>query len=458
MSYLFTHTYRNYLDRINKMTEQTIQKQANEGEQRDVVTVVFTADNHLGYDAFGQHKREERQQRLRDAFQQAVTFALGQKVDLFIQAGDLFDTTIPTERDRSFVAARLAQLKQAGIRTIALGGTRDTPAERQGEQGKQTTPAPLMSYAQLGALQYLPPVQGDEEVEPLLFDVHGVEVGVCGLGTLTDKDGDPLAQLRVRDDIERAAVSLLVLHAPIEGIENTTTVGETRSQVRRASIAQQRTFGYILAGYHHSYSHTTFGRTELIVAGATHSTQGQQGTPQESEGAPGFVFMGLAADGMRWCSHIVVDALQTKRLRILTKELWPDDAVPANKGVDDANTTPTARILERLAPLCDAEATIQLRLEGELTRRQYHQLDLNIIRRYGEEHCFSLAIDDSNVSLLSEQDMLFTESGERFSPREELITVAEEWIADSDDEYEKKALRTTKEELLLALDDSRGKR
>jgi len=161
---------------------------------------------------------------------------------------------------------------------------------------------------------------------------------------------------------------------------------------------------------------------------------------------------------MRWCNHIVVDALQTKRLRISTKELWLDDAVPANKGVDDANTRPTARILERLAPLCDAEATIQLQLEGELTRRQYHQLDLNTIRRYGEEHCFSLAIDDSNVSLLSEQDMLFTESGERFSPREELITVAEEWIADSDDEYEKKALRTTKEELLLALDDSRGKR
>jgi DNA repair exonuclease SbcCD nuclease subunit len=67
-----------------------------------VVTVVLTADNHLGYMGFGQHprKREERQQRLRHAFQQATDFAIVQGVDLFIQAGDLFDTTMPDERDR----------------------------------------------------------------------------------------------------------------------------------------------------------------------------------------------------------------------------------------------------------------------------------------------------------------------------------------------------------------------
>ena len=55
-----------------------------------IVTVVLTADNHLGYIGFGQHprKREERQQRLRDAFQQATDFAIVQGVDLFVQAGD----------------------------------------------------------------------------------------------------------------------------------------------------------------------------------------------------------------------------------------------------------------------------------------------------------------------------------------------------------------------------------
>jgi hypothetical protein len=159
--------------------------------------------------------------------------------------------------------------------------------------------------------------------------------------------------------------------------------------------------------------------------------------------------MGLAADGVRWCNHIEVDALQTKHLSIATAELWSDAS----------DKTPTERILERLGPLCDAETTIQLRLEGNLTRRQYHQLDLNTLRRYGEEHCFSLLIEDSGVSLVPEQDAPFAENTEkRFSLRDELIAVVTEWIADTSDEQEQNALRITQEELLLALDDSRGKR
>jgi len=434
------------------MTEQqdANPEQANSYHERqsEIVTVVLTADNHLGYDAFGQHKREERQQRLRDALQQAVIFAVGQKADLFIQAGDLFDTITPTESDRSFVAACMAQLKQAGVRTIAVGGIRDTPVETQGGQRKQQTLAPQMSYAQLGALQYLSPLyKKDEEVEPLLLDVHGVRVGVCGLGTTIDQQGDPLAQLHVQGDIERAAIPLLVLHAPIEGLGDGSSPLESRTQVSRATIAQQHTFRYILAGYHHAYSRTRIGQTEVIVAGATHSIYNSYSL-HAAEATPGFVFMGLAADGVRWCNHIVVDALRTQHLNITTQELWSDTS----------DETPTERILELLEPLCDADTTIQLHLEGELTRRQYHQLDLNTLRRYGEERCFSLVIDDSNVSLRSEQDAIFTENSERFSPREELIAVADEWIADTSDEQEKKALHTTQEELLLALDDSRGKR
>src|SRR5579885_2138228 len=146
------------------MAENTVENDARqnagsvpEKSGNNVVTVVLTADNHLGHTAFRQHphKREEREQRLRHAFQQATDFAIGQGVDLFIQAGDLFDTTTPDERDRSFVAARLAQLKQAGVRAFALGGVHDTPAEAHSLLGESIL-APQMSYARLGALHYFP--------------------------------------------------------------------------------------------------------------------------------------------------------------------------------------------------------------------------------------------------------------------------------------------------------------
>jgi DNA repair protein SbcD/Mre11 len=438
---------------VENGVEQIEQRVTSEQQQsqKDVITVVLTADNHLGYTAFGQHprKREERQHRLRQAFQRATDFAIAQNVDLFIQAGDLFDTTTPDERDRSFVAERLAQLKQAGTRAFALGGVHDTPSATQSLLG-ESIPAPQMSYARLGALHYLPTAQrhGPSGLTPLLLDIHELRIGLCGVGVLADQEGDPLAQLRVQDDLERAAFSILVLHAPIEGLTSGRSLLETRALVHRSTIAQQSVFRYILAGYHHGYSHFSFGQTDVIVAGATQHVDFS--APDQN---PGFVFLGLAADGIRWCQHITVDSLRLHRLIIHTSELWP-----MNQPEKEEKASPTEAILERLHPLCEADTMVQLRLEGELTRWHYHQLDLNQIRRYGEERCAALAIDDSALVLQPAQEVISAEIGERLSPREELVALANEWIAAASDEREKKALQATKEELLLTMDGDNRKR
>ena len=410
-----------------------------------VITVVLTADNHLGYAAPGQspRKREEHRQRLRHAFQQATDFAVGQGVDLFIQAGDLFDTTSPDEQDRSFVAARLAQLRQAGVRAFALGGLHDTPAS------SQAIPAPQLSYARLGAWHYFSPrpapsvdAQTEQEaaLEPALLNIRGTRVGICGLGIVAGQEGDPLAELRVESGIERADISLLILHAPIESCGDES---DSRAFVSRASIEQQSAFRFILAGYHHGYRRLQIGSTEVVVAGATQHVDFHDPTDD-----PGFVFLGLAADGIRWCKHIALDALQLHRLVIRTSELWPAEE-------DAATISPTGSVLERLRPLCGADALVHLRFEGELTHSQYHQLDMNAVRRIGEEQCFSFSIDDSALSFLPEQQAVSAETGERFSPREELIALTDEWIAEAQDEQERKALSMTKEELLAALDGVR---
>lgn len=213
---------------------------------------------------------------------------------------------------------------------------------------------------------------------------------------------------------------------------------------------------------------------------------------QTASQEPGFVFLGLASEGLglRWCKHIAVDTLLLRRLVIQTGELWPLDASNrasereySNGDSIETPSDPTRSILERLEPLCTEETMLQLRLEGELTRQQYHQLDLNQIRRYGEEHCFALAIDDSGITLLSDQDSMSISTGaltlskeqvlegpgglggkgidapvvNRFSPREELMALADEWItaaSAASDEREKKALLATKEELLAVLDEA----
>lgn len=447
------------------------------GQQHsDVVTLVLTANNRLGYSGrsgFGQQvgKREERQRRLRQAFQQATDFAIGQGVDLFIQAGDLFDTVTPDERDRSFVAARLAQLRQASVRVFALGGTRDTPiashsarsvqphAHDGTPEDTQDTPAPQLSYARLGALTYFPP--GEFQLEPVIVDVHGVLVGLCGLGISAAQEdekgeqGDPLARMRVSSDIERAAIPLLILHAPIEGLAASSSLLESRALVRRASIEQQSDFRCILAGYHHAFRQLRIGRCDVIVAGSTQRSDFSSAT-NDTDDAPGFVFLGLDTHGIRWCKHIAVDALALRGLTIHTGELWTADGSTSDGPTDkDA----TATIIERLRPLCDEQTMVRLSLEGALTRGQYHQLDLNRIRRFGEEHAFALAIDDSRLSLRPEDAAAGpAEAIRRFSARAELMAVADEWIAAAPAEEEKKALSATREAVLAALDEVTSRR
>lgn len=420
--------------------QETGQKHNREG----VITAVITADNHLGDPAFGQqsHKRDARQQCLRQAFQQGVDFAIAQGVDLFIQIGDLFDTTTPDERDRSFVAERLAQLKLAGIRTFALGGVHDTPNAAQKQHGDLPL-APQISYERLGALHYFPPVPTNgPELEPVIVDIKGTLVGLAGLGVLAGQEGDPLAHMRVHSDIERAAIRILLLHAPLAGLAASSSLLDTRAQVSLDSLAEQTAFQYIFAGYHHAYKHFSVGQKEVIVAGAT-----QHIDFRDPEQVPGFVFVGLAPDGLRWCQSTPVDSWPLHHLVIHTSELWPAQ--------ESEERSPTDIILERLYPLCSVDAMVLLRLEGELTRRQYHQLDLNKIRRYSEEYCFALAIDDSSLSY---GDVLSQEAGERLSLRQELITLADEWISQAANEQERNALQTTKEEVLAAMDELKGKR
>jgi DNA repair exonuclease SbcCD nuclease subunit len=432
-----------------------------------VITLVLTADNHLGYTASSQppRKREQRKQQLRHAFQQAADFAIGQSVDFFVQAGDLFDTTNPDEQDRSFVAERLAQLGHSGIRTVAVGGIHDTSIEISSKVDRgeadfaASVHAPQLSYARLGALDYFAPSSGaskslntdqakeNKPLEPVVFDIRGTQVCICGLGVVAGQEGDPLEYLPVQSDVERAAISLLILHAPIEGFATETSLADIRAQVNRASISNQSIFRYILAGYHHAYRHVSIGQCDLIVAGAT-----QHIDFDDPEDEPGFVFIGLAADGIRWCEHIAVESLQLRRLVVPANEL-------REQGTKDDHIDVTESILERLRALCTDDAMVQLRFEGELTRKQYHQLNLNHIRQFGEEHCFALSIDDSALTFLSEKEINSSPGGyvssihrdERFSPREELLALADEWIAAAPDDQERKALQATKEELLVAL-------
>jgi DNA repair exonuclease SbcCD nuclease subunit len=92
-----------------------------------MLRIIHTADVHLGarHDDLGEQASAQRERQFA-AFVAAVDLAIAEKVDLFLIAGDLFDSNVQPRRSVERVASELKRLAAAKIRTVIIPGTHDT--------------------------------------------------------------------------------------------------------------------------------------------------------------------------------------------------------------------------------------------------------------------------------------------------------------------------------------------
>ena len=91
-----------------------------------MLRLIHTADVHLGarHDDLGEQASAQRERQFA-AFRATIDLALAEKVDLFLIAGDLFDSNVQPRRSVERVAAELKRLVDAKIRTVIIPGTHD---------------------------------------------------------------------------------------------------------------------------------------------------------------------------------------------------------------------------------------------------------------------------------------------------------------------------------------------
>ena len=91
-----------------------------------MLRIIHTADVHLGarHGDLGDQAAGQRERQFA-AFAAAIDLALREKVDLFLVAGDLFDSNVQPRRSVERVAAQFKRLGEAKIRTVIAPGTHD---------------------------------------------------------------------------------------------------------------------------------------------------------------------------------------------------------------------------------------------------------------------------------------------------------------------------------------------
>jgi exonuclease SbcD len=91
-----------------------------------MLRLLHTADVHLGarHTDLGERAAVLRERQFA-AFRASVDLAIAEKVDIFLVAGDLFDSNTQPRRSVERVAAELGRLARAGIRTVIIPGTHD---------------------------------------------------------------------------------------------------------------------------------------------------------------------------------------------------------------------------------------------------------------------------------------------------------------------------------------------
>lgn len=470
-----------------------------DGAADGVVRLVVTADNHLSAytPKLSPQRLSERRQRLRHAFRRVVDEAIARRVHLFIQAGDLFDSTEPRNLEREFVAAQLARLRDAGVRVFAVSGNHDTPRQRTEHGGA----SPQGVYAELGGLHYFPE---SHRVFPMGVAAGGLRLAVAGLSSNPGAapGGDPLDGVEVDDPegtLAQADLGILVLHAMIEGHG---FPAEDESIVRRASLEQLPGFRLVLAGHVHAYRRFTVGDKAVVICGPTERMEFG-----ETEGTPGFAYLELSRAGLRHAEHIAIPPQPRHVVTVRTPELWPPqrgapiladsaaeelhadtlsvpresaavfDGAPADVEPDVGSLAtasapaadalpiageggsqgPTQALIARVEPVCTSEAMVRLRLEGPITPEQYRALDLRQIWLFGQRRAFSFEVDETELSIQIPGSHDLVVRGERVAPHEMLEQVAREWLERAETPEERALLTKTRERVLASYGQFTGR-
>jgi len=387
---------------------------------RRPIRAVVTADNHLSrpHAKMSPQKLERRRWWLRQGFRRAVDYAIESEADLFLHAGDLFDSPQPRNVDRAFVAHELRRLHAAGVQIFGIAGTHDSPKMLTVEGG--TTPQKI--YEQFEALHMF---NAFNDAEPVVVDVDGTSVAIGGVSfdAVCMAGQDPLAGIQFP---RLADVGIMLVHYSVEGA---CYDDGNEPVISRASIASLAGVDLLVAGHYHDFRQFGIGSVKVLIPGAT------ERMIYGAERDASFAYVELLPGKADRIQKVVVDGQDYRPVTLRTTELEESEPFESACG--------------RLETAVNLEAVVKVKLEGPLSRDMYRGLRIRELLQWGNNHCFHFEVDSTGLQLVDER-LESAGKGVRLSQKDEIGLVAHQLMLE--DPEHKPRLEKALQELLLAYD------
>jgi len=334
--------------------------------------ILHCSDTHLDK-SFGisdLSKAMKRREDLNRNFSTIVDYALKNKPDIFLIAGDVFDKILPTNASRVFLTSQIKLLKDANIAVFIIGGNHDIP--RFGA-------FPSLAIDVLGSAGIATVFSRSDIVQKKIIKVSGKSVCVSGRSYYTKFEGaNPLKDIVVPIEGD---YNILMIHGSLQGLNVVSSVPEFAYQ--NPFLAEDITKGlnYLALGHFHNYFEREHKGCTIVNPGSIEKLSWAEINDEK-----GFVWAEL--DGSETTTEFV--KLETRPMEISQLSLSKNGKYV--KGIKNY-------VLDFLTQISDHEKILKLSFSGLISQNQYYQLKINELVRACNDLFFNLQVDRKELEI-----------------------------------------------------------
>jgi len=308
--------------------------------------ILHVSDTHLGFSAYRKATPDGINQREMDiykAFKEFIDYAIKEKPDLILHAGDLFDSVRPNNRAITYAVNQLFRLTKEKIPVVIISGNHEHPKLK--ETGH--------IFSIFDNIEHVYPVY-DGKYEIIPFEIDDKKITIHAIPQCNTKKEYDEELKKLKPD-KKADYNIFLSHGSVTGVQD-FTMNEFNELIIPAKILS-RNFDYIALGHFHRYTQLT---NNAFYAGSTESL-----TFTDANDKKGFIEL------------IILDKIKTNFIQINTRPMVDVKPIKcSNLKLEEV----MKKIKEKVAEAKPKEKTIRITLD-DIPSTVYRSLDFSEIRK-----------------------------------------------------------------------------